>query len=168
VRDSSDTSPDGRTGVERLLGEDLDERDGLGRPLSRRARHAQRSVEAYLQAGGRPRWMERVMEIDRRMAEERRRHGAAYRQLRVECGGDDELLAERWVARARAFAFDDELNHLIAQHNDWYPVERDLAMDIRTGDYVLINGRSYRRPPVDADWLLEHFPPPAPLRRSGD
>ena len=25
-------------------------------------------------------------------------------------------------------------------HNEWYPVERDLPMDLRTRDYVLING----------------------------
>lgn len=162
-------SPSGdSSGVERMLSRDLDEVDGLGRPLSRRARHAQRSVEAYLQAGGRPRWMERVMEIDRRLAEERRSHAAAYRRLRDECGTDEELLAERWVRRARSFSFDDELNHLIAQHNQWYPVERDLAMDIRTGDYVLINGRSYRRPHLDACWLLEQLPPPVASRSSGD
>ncbi|CAA9482200.1 MAG: hypothetical protein AVDCRST_MAG69-845 [uncultured Solirubrobacteraceae bacterium] len=151
-----------------MLSRDLDEVDGLGRPLSRRARHAQRSVEAYLQAGGRPRWMERVMEIDRRTAEERRSHAAAYRRLRDECGADEALLADSWVRRAHAFAFDDGLNQLIAEHNQWYPVERDLAMDIRTGDYVLINGRSYRRPHLDAAWLLEQFPPPVGIRRAGD
>lgn len=145
--------------VERILSKDLDEVDGLGRPLSRRARHAQRSVEDYLKAGGRPQWMERVMEIDRRVAEERRRHEAAYRQLRAESAGDDERFAASWVQRARAFPFDEELNLLITQHNDWYPIERDLAMDMRTGDYVLINGRSYRRPLLDADWVLAHFPP---------
>lgn len=161
-------SPSGDpSGVERMLSRDLDEVDGLGRPLSRRARHAQRSVEAYLQAGGRPRWMERVMEIDRRVAEERRSHASAYRELRDECGADEALLAERWVERAHAFSFDGDLNHLIAEHNQWYPVERDLAMDIRTGDYVLINGRSYRRPHLDADWLLEQFPPPVAGRRAG-
>lgn len=165
MHDSPHLPPDDSTGVERLLNRDLDEVDGLGRPLSRRARHAQRSVESYLQAGGRPRWMERVIEIDARVAEERRRHAAAYRRLSEECGGDHRRLAESWTRRAREYAFDDELNHLIAQHNQWYPVERDLAMDIRTGDYVLINGRSYRRPALDADWLLEQFPPPAPPRR---
>lgn len=108
------------------------------------------------------------MEIDRRVAEERRSHAAAYRRLREECGADTELLAERWVLHARGFAFDDEFNHLIAQHNQWYPVERDLAMDIRTGDYVLINGRSYRRPHLDASWLLEQFPPPLARPGSGD
>ena len=165
MHDSSDTPLDDRTTVERLLGKDLDELDGLGRPLSRRARHAQRSVEAYLKAGGRPQWMERVMEIDRRIAAERRRHEAAYRELRASCGDDGAAFAARWVERARSFRFDEDLNELIGRHNEWYPIERDLPMDLRTRDYVLVNGRSYRRPRLDADWLLSEFPaaprPPA-------
>jgi hypothetical protein len=159
VHDSSESPLDDRTTVERILGKDLDELDGLGRPLSRRARHAQRSVEAYLKAGGRPQWMERVMEIDRRIAAERRRHAAAFRELRAACGDDDAAFATRWARRAHAFAFDEDLNQLIAQHNEWYPIERDLPMDLRTRDYVLVNGRSYRRPRLDADWLLGEFPP---------
>jgi hypothetical protein len=31
-------------------------------------------------------------------------------------------------------------------------------MDMRTRDYVLVNGRSYRRPVLDSDWLLGEFP----------
>jgi hypothetical protein len=31
-------------------------------------------------------------------------------------------------------------------------------MDIHTRDYVLINGRSYRRRELDAAWVLERFP----------
>ena len=158
MHDSSDSSLDERTTVERLLGKDLDESDGVGRPLTRRARHAQRSVEAYLKAGGRPQWMERVMEIDRRIAAERRRHEAAYAELRAECGRDDRTFAVRWTERARAFPFDRDLNELIGRHNEWYPIERDLPMDLRTRDYVLVNGRSYRRPVLDADWLLSEFP----------
>ena len=42
-----------------------------------------------------------------------------------------------------------------------YPVERRLSMDPRTGDYALVNGRSYRRRPLDAAWVLERFPPRA-------
>ena len=47
---------------------------------------------------------------------------------------------------------------LIEQHNDWYPIERQLPMDPRTGDYVRFAGRSYRRPVLGAHWILEHFP----------
>ncbi len=143
--------------VERMVGRDLDEETGKGRPMSSRARQTQRSIEAYLKSGVRPRWMERVGEIDAGIARERRRLARAYRALRRDCRGDERLFAERWVAVAHAWQF-DELNELIEQHNEWYPIERDLPMDPRTGEYVKIMGRSYRRRELGADWVLEHFP----------
>ena len=54
---------------------------------------------------------------------------------------------------------DTGLNELIGQHNDWFPIERQLPIDIRTRDYRLINGRSYRRPVLDAGWAAGEFPP---------
>jgi hypothetical protein len=153
------TQDPGRTPVERLVGRDLDEREGIGRPLSRRTRQTQRSVEDYLKAGNRPRWMERVADVDRGIARERRRVEHAYRLLREQCGGDDAAFAQRWRARAHEFRF-DELNELIEQHNEWYPIERDLPMDPRTRDYVKIHGRSFRRPLLGPGWVLEQFPPP--------
>jgi hypothetical protein len=131
--------------VERLLKKDL---EGGGRPLSARARQTSRSVEAYLKGGDPPRWMTRLAEIDRGIARERQRLAEARR----------EAAGEAWRARVRAWRFDEELNDLIRQHNEWYPVERDLPMDVRTRDYVPINGRSYRRPVLDADWALDEFP----------
>jgi hypothetical protein len=114
-------------------------------------------VEAYLKAGVRPRWMERVAEIDHSIAFHKRDYARRYRQLREQCGADDDAFAERWRASAAAARF-DELNELIRQHNDWYPIERDLPMDPRTRDYVKVNGRSYRRPELGPEWLLEQFP----------
>jgi hypothetical protein len=147
-----------RGAAERVVKRDLDASTGLGAPISSRARMAQRSVEAYLKAGVRPRWMERIAEIDHSIAAQRRRLARAHRQLREECDGDATLFAERWRAFAARCRF-DELNELIAQHNEWYPIERDLPMDLRTRDYVLINGRSYRREPLSPEWVLEQFPP---------
>jgi hypothetical protein len=115
-------------------------------------------VEAYLKAGVRPRWMERIAEIDHSIAFHKRDYGRRYRRLRERCGEDTATFAERWREIAAAARF-DELNELIEQHNEYYPIERDLPMDIRTRDYVLINGRSYRRPMLGPDWVLEHFPP---------
>ena len=89
---------------------------------------------------------------------ERRRFESAYARLRVECGRDARRFADAWRAHVHAASFDDGLNELIAKHNQWYPIERDLPMDLRTRDYVLINGRSYRREPLSADWVLRHFP----------
>ena len=136
---------------------DLDGATGLGKPISSRARLSQRTVEAYLKAGVRPRWMERISEIDSSIAAQRHRIGRAYRAMREECAGDRALFAQRWTAYAHRCHF-DELNELISQHNDWYPIERDLPMDMRTRDYVLINGRSYRREPLSAEWVLREFP----------
>jgi hypothetical protein len=151
---------DRRSPVERIVGQDLDEQSGKGRPLSSRARQTQRSIEAYLKAGVRPRWMERVGEIDAGIARERRRLARAYRALRGECAGDPELFAQRWSACVRSWPFEEleELNELIEQHNAWYPIERDLPLNPRTGDYVRVGGRSYRRPVLGPEWVLEQFP----------
>jgi hypothetical protein len=150
-----------RTIVERIVGQDLDEQTGKGRPLSSRAAQTQRSLDAYLKAGVRPRWMERVAEIDAGIARERRRLAKAYRALRAETAGAPWLFAERWRAVAHAWPF-DELNDLITQHNEWYPIERDLPLNPRTGDYVRVAGRSYRRPVLGPAWVLEQFPAEAP------
>src|SRR4051812_1089575 len=140
-----------RSAAERLVGKDLDASTGLGRELSERARSTQRSVEAYLKAGVRPRWMERIAEIDESIASQRRRFARRYRALREEHGGDRAAFAARWGAIAAEARF-DELNELIRQHNEWYPIERDLPMDLRTRDYVLIAGRDYRRPLLGPEW----------------
>jgi hypothetical protein len=145
------------TPVERIVRRSLIDEEGLGKPFSERVRHHKRTLENYLKAGSVPRWMERVGEVDRRTAEETERLAAAYRSLQQECGHDRERFAERWRAVAATVRYDD-LNELIRQHNDWYPIERDLAMDPRTGDYVKIHGRSYRRPELTPEWVLQQFP----------
>ena len=145
------------TPVERIVRQGLIDESSLGRPFSERVRHSRRTLENYLKAGGHPRWMERVMEVDRRTADEKARLAAAYRELRRECGRDRERFAERWRAFAEAARYDD-LNELIREHNEWYPIERDLPMDPRTGDYVKIHGRSHRRRELGPRWVLEHFP----------
>jgi hypothetical protein len=148
----------GRSSVERLLEKNLIDDSGLGKPLSRRAATTQRSVESYLKSGVRPRWMERVAEIDQGIAAERRRLERAYRTLLAESGSDRAGFARRWRDLVRAWRFPPELNDLIEQHNEWYPVEANLPMDPRTRDYQRIRGRSYRRDPVGADWVLREFP----------
>lgn len=116
------------------------------------------AVEAYLKAGVRPRWMERVIEVDGGIARERRRLERAWRALRAECDGDEAMFAERWRALVRSWRYDEELNELIRRHNEWYPIERDLPMDIRTRDYVRVAGRSHRRPLLGPEWALAQFP----------
>ena len=98
-----------------------------------------------------------MIEVDSRTAQEHQRLATAYRALEAECDGDPDLFARRWTAFAEGIRY-EELNELIRQHNEWYPIERDLPMDLRTRDYVLINGRSYRREPLSPEWVLRQFP----------
>jgi hypothetical protein len=144
--------------VERLVRKSLITEDALGRPFSERIRQSRRTLENYLKAGGIPRWMERVMEVDARIAQERQRLTTTYQAIQDECDGDRALFARRWTEFAQATRY-EELNELIRQHNEWYPIERDLPMNPRTGDYVQVNGRSYRRPELGPEWVLAHFPP---------
>jgi hypothetical protein len=146
-----------RSPVERHIERSFEDPEAGGQPLSRRARQTRRTVEAYLKAGGVPRYMQRLREIEVERQRERRRLERAYGALRDECGGDEAAFASRWRSRARSWRF-DKLNELIEQHNAWYPIEARLPMDPRTRDYVLVRGRSYRREPAGADWVLSEFP----------
>ena len=146
---------DPRSPLERLVVRDVEEQ--TGRPISDRARLTRRSIDEYLRAGATPRWMERLNDIEAETQRHRRRLARAHERLREESGADREAFARRWKALARAWRFDD-VNELIRQHNEWYPVERDLPMDVRTRDYVRVGGRSYRRAELGPDWVLEQFP----------
>ena len=88
------------TPAERLLQQSAEGATQHGRPLSRRARQTQRSVEAYLKAGVKPRWMERINEIDRGVATEKQRLGRSYRALKEEYRDDPRAFARRWRAVA--------------------------------------------------------------------
>ena len=146
-----------QTPAEKVIGRGMEEAQGIGKPLNERTRQRQRTIESFLKSGAPPRWMERIGDIDRGIANERRRLARAYERMAEECGDDPAEFAARWRERANDWSF-GELNELIAVHNEWYPIERDLPMDLRTRDYVLINGRSYRRPLLDSAWILEQFP----------
>ena len=128
-----------------------------GQPLSRRARQTKRSIESYLAAGVLPRYMQRLRDIEDGMRVHRRRLRTAYERLREECGDDTERFAELWRATAACWRF-DEINELIREHNEWYPVESGLPLDPRTRDYVRMRGRSYRRAELGPDWVLDTFP----------
>jgi hypothetical protein len=143
--------------TERFIERSAYDAPGTGKPLTRRQRQARRTLEAYLKAGLKPRWMERLSEIDHSIAAQRARIGRTYRKLQEECAGDRAAFARRWREQAASYRF-DELNELIEQHNEWYPIERELPMDPRTRDYVRIGGRDFRRPVLGAAWVLEQFP----------
>ena len=148
--------------IERYLQERTADLPGIGRPLTERARLAQRSVESYLTgANNPPRWMERVREIDQALKRERRLLEAERRALRERWGRDAGGFARAWRAfaqrRGRSAAY-RELNELIRAHNEWYPVERNLPVNPRTGEWVTVGGRSFLRPHVSAEWILRELP----------
>jgi hypothetical protein len=72
-----------------------------------------------------------------------------------------EEFARRWRERAGRARF-EEHNRLVAEHNDYYPVERKLRFDLRRRDYVDMWDLEWRVHPLDAAWVLEQFPPHLP------
>jgi hypothetical protein len=121
-----------------------------GRELPVRLRNFRPDAGSYLASLGGPLpYMTRLREIDALTIQHEQRLEEAYELL-----GDD---SDGWRALAHGWDF-TEVNELIDRHNRWYPAESRLPMDPRTGDYALVNGRSYRRRPLDATWVLERFP----------
>jgi hypothetical protein len=118
----------------------------------------ERTLEGYLKSGLIPRYMERLRDIQAMTDAHRRELAAAHRELRERFADDPDAFAREWRERVGRWPF-DEVNELIRQHNEWYPVERQLPFDLRTRDYVLIAGRSYRRDELTPEWALEQFPP---------
>jgi hypothetical protein len=160
---------DQRTPLERRIAKSMLDEPGAGKPLSRRARQTKRSVESYLKGGVMPRFMERLREIDNGIESQRRLLARAHRLLAAEVDRDAAEFERRWRAYAQSqrWRFAD-LNVLIREHNEWYPVERNLPLDPRTRDYVKPAGRSYRRTELDPEWVLEQFPPVLPEREADE
>jgi hypothetical protein len=141
------------------LEEDLRSMPIAGHPLPLRLRNFRASAEAYLASMGGPRaYMLRLRAIETAIREHELELDEAWRALAHECGEDQGRFASRWTALAASWSF-DEVNELIERHNRWYPTESQLPMDPRTGDFTLVNGRDYRREPLDARWILERYPP---------
>jgi hypothetical protein len=149
---------DERTPAERHIHSRLIDEEGVGKPLARSRLQRQRSIEGYLKGNAAPRWMSRLAEIDHGIRRERRELARLHAELRERCGADAERFAREWRAVAASRRY-DHLNDLIEVHNEWYPIERDLPMNPRTGEYVHINGRPYTRPVLGPAWVLAEFPP---------
>jgi hypothetical protein len=140
-----------------LLEEDLRTSPVTGRPLQLRLRNFVPSAESYLASLGGPRpYMARLREIEAATAAHEDALELAWIDLAQECP-DEEAFRRRWTEAAGRWSF-DEVNHLVESHNRWFPTESRLPMDPRTGDFALVNGRSYRRSRLDACWVLRRFP----------
>jgi hypothetical protein len=91
-------------------------------------------------------------EVDRHEAQ----LAAAWHALADEASDAAEF-ARLWRETAERWSF-AEVNELIERHNRNFPAEARLAMDPKTRDFVKVNGRSYEREPLDAEWILERWP----------
>jgi hypothetical protein len=138
---------------------DLRESPVAGEPLPQRLRNFRPSADAAVRALGGPlAWMRRLREIEVRIAEHEARLAEARELLRAEHDDDKPGFAHAWEALAESWSFGD-VNELIERHNRNFPAEARLAMSPRTGDFVPVNGKPYKREPLDAQWILERFPP---------
>jgi hypothetical protein len=115
-------------------------------------------VAGYVAASlGPPRWLERLQDIE---AEELRIVGELRRAWLALAGAADATparFADAWRNEASAVEL-AELNLLIAQHNEYFPIERNLPFDLRTRDYRAPWGIAWRRQPRDGAWVLERLP----------
>jgi hypothetical protein len=144
-----DVTPPSQRERERLVA-DADLNPLLGRPLRRRLRNFTPDPTTYLASLGGPLpYMQRARRIDEEIERHLERLAEAYAGL-----GHDPVawrrVAERWDF--------SETNELIDKHNRYFPIEARLPMDPKTRDYVKVGGRSYRRRPLDAAWILDRFP----------
>src|SRR3954454_1944758 len=117
ILESMPAEPERESPIERRIERSFEDTQGVGKPLSRRARQTRRSVEAYLKAGVLPRYMQRLREIEEHTAEQRARIERAYRALGDECAGDAVAFSRLWRQRAGSWRF-EELNQLIREHNE--------------------------------------------------
>jgi hypothetical protein len=143
-----DVTPASAVEREKLLAE-IDLNPLTNRPLKRRIRRFRPEPDRYLASLGGPLpFMRRLRQIDDEIEALTARLAEAYAE-RVD--------AAAWHRLAECWDF-GEVNDLIDRHNRYYPIEARLPMDPRTRDYVKIAGRSYRREPLDAQWILDRFP----------
>lgn len=145
------------------LGQDLEGSPVRGKRIEFRARNFRASVDGYVVSLGGPLpYMQRLSEIDRLTGDLQDRLRADWHELALSYGSDARGFARAWSLRVEGCGY-DELNGLIDRHNVYFPAEARLPMDVRRRDYVLVNGRPYRRPRADAAWALEQLPAELPL-----
>ena len=141
----------------RLLEEELAASPVKGQPLRRRLRNFRPDVDATIRGlSGPPVWMRRLRAIEDELHRNEHELEEAWRELAYEVREPDEF-ARRWRETAAAWSF-AQVNELIDRHNRNFPAEARLPMDPKTRDFVRINGRPYRREPLDEDWILDRWP----------
>jgi hypothetical protein len=141
-----------------LLDQELDGSPLKGKRLRARMRNFRPAVDRYVASLGGPLvYMQRLRQIELETEQHEQNLAQAWQLLAEACTGDGAAFASRWRRVAERWNF-TAVNELIERHNRWYPTEAQLPMDPRSGDFVLVAGRPYRRRPLDAAWVLERFP----------
>ena len=136
---------------------DLESSPVRGKPLPPRLRNFRPDPESGIRAlGGPAAWMRRLRAIEDALEQHERQLGEAWRTLAAETEDPAEF-ATAWRELAGTWSF-ASVNDLIEGHNRNFPAEARLAMDPRTRDFVRVNGRSYLREPLGAEWVLVRFP----------
>jgi hypothetical protein len=139
--------------------EDLEGSPVVGRALPFRLRNFRPSADTYLTAIGGPLpYMRRLRQIEDESEAHERELARRWRELAASCNGDREAFGRAWRITAERWNF-AAVNALIDKHNRYYAAESRLPMDPRTGDFVLVAGRPFRRPLLDSGWVLQRFPP---------
>jgi hypothetical protein len=141
-----------------VLEADLGSSPVRGRPLRPRLRNFRPDAESGVRAlGGPTMWMRRLRAIEDAVEQHERQLAEAWRTL-AKATGDPVEFSAAWRELATTWSF-AEANELIERHNRNFPAEARLPMDPRTRDFVRVNGRPYLRELLDADWILDCFPP---------
>ncbi len=141
----------------RIVEADLATSPLKGQPLRSRVRNFRPDADAAVRALGGPTiWMRRLRAIEDELDRHEAQLDAAWHELAEEAA-DAASFEERWRETAHRWSF-AQINELIERHNRNFPAEARLPMDPRTRDFVKINGKPYAREPLDADWILAHWP----------
>jgi hypothetical protein len=142
----------------RAVEQELEGSPVVGRPLVRRLRNFRPAADSYLASLGGPLpYMVRLREIEDETAAHEIELERRWLELAAECRGSEATFARKWRDIAGRWSF-AAVNILIEKHNHYYPAESRLPMDPRTGDFVPVLGEPYRRPLLDAEWVLARFP----------
>jgi hypothetical protein len=141
----------------RVLEADLAGSPVKGKALRPRLRNFRPDAESAVRALGGPLiWMRRLRAIEDALDQHDRQLDTAYRELADEIEDPAEF-ARLWRETAARWDF-TAVNALIERHNKFFPAEARLPMDPKTRDFVRINGHRYERDPLDAEWILRHWP----------
>jgi hypothetical protein len=112
---------------------------------------------AALVVGGAPAWSRRLKRIDALSDRALADLEAAWLDLAWARRGRPAEFAAEWREHAQRKDF-TRVNELIRRHNEHFPAEANLAMDVRSGDFIGLGGGDYRRQLLDVAWVLARFP----------